>query len=74
MQDSNQPIVVALSADDNYAMPMAVTLRSLLSNLAADKTIQVYVLDGGIKADSKQKPGIIFEPVQCPLSEFSECN
>jgi lipopolysaccharide biosynthesis glycosyltransferase len=55
MQDSNQPIVVALSADDNYAMPMAVTLRSLLSNLATDRTVQIYILDGGIKEDSKQK-------------------
>ena len=48
------PIVV-LAADDNFAMPLAVTIRSALENLAPDRTLRIYVLDAGIKDETKAR-------------------
>ena len=48
------PIVV-LAADDNFAMPLAVTIRSALENLAPDRTLRIYVLDAGIKEETKAR-------------------
>ncbi len=45
-----QVIHVALSADDFFAMPMAVTITSMLSHLEPGHRLEVTVLDGGIKA------------------------
>ncbi len=50
-----QQIVVVCSADDNYAMPLAVTLRSAIDNLKDNCKILLYVIDGGIQAINKQK-------------------
>ena len=48
------PIVV-LAADDNFAMPLAVTIRSAVENLAPDRTLRIYVLDAGIKEETKSR-------------------
>lgn len=53
-EDSNR-IAIACSADDSYAMPLAVTLRSALENLSGNKRIILFVLDGGIRPGHKQK-------------------
>ncbi len=42
-------IVVACSADNNYAMPLAVLLRSLSENLSPAAAATVFVVDGGIR-------------------------
>src|SRR4029079_7801651 len=47
--------VVVLAADDNFAMPLAVTIRSALENLAPDRTLRIYVLDAGIKDETKSR-------------------
>ena len=50
------PLVVVCSADENYAMPLAVMLHSLLANLKnQQRHIAIYVLDGGIRPATKQK-------------------
>lgn len=46
---------IALSADDNYAQHLAVTLYSLLSNTSEQNFYQLHVLDGGITAQNKEK-------------------
>ncbi len=48
------PIVI-LAADDNFAMPLAVTIRSALEHLAADRKLRIYVLDGGIRDATKER-------------------
>ena len=48
------PIVV-LAADDNFAMPLAATIRSALENLAPDRMLRIYVLDGGIEDATKER-------------------
>jgi len=47
--------VVVLAVDDNFAMPLATTVRSALDNLASDRKLRVYVLDGGIQAATKER-------------------
>jgi lipopolysaccharide biosynthesis glycosyltransferase len=51
----NKPIVVVCASDDNYAMQLAVTVRSALVNLRGDNTILLFIIDGGIKNHNKQK-------------------
>lgn len=51
-----QQIVVVCSADENYAMPLTVTIYSALSNLGNKQSkILLFVLDGGIKEATKRK-------------------
>ncbi|XGW00565.1 MAG: glycosyltransferase family 8 protein [Leptolyngbya sp. BL-A-14] len=52
---SEEPIVLTCSADENYAMPMAVMLCSVLANLKTTAKLLINVLDGGICAATKQK-------------------
>ena len=51
----NESIVVVCAADNNYAMPLAVTMRSTIDNLQDNCKIFFYVIDGGITAVNQQK-------------------
>lgn len=44
------PVRIVLSADDNYARPLAVTARSAIGNLIEGRSLEIYVLDNGISA------------------------
>jgi lipopolysaccharide biosynthesis glycosyltransferase len=50
-----EPIVVACASDDFYAMPLAVTALSALSNLAPERQMILFVLDAGISQSNKRK-------------------
>jgi lipopolysaccharide biosynthesis glycosyltransferase len=52
-QDCDPIVVVA--ADENFAMPLAATVRSALDNLSPGRKLRIYVLDGGIKPDTKER-------------------
>ena len=52
---NEEPIIVVCAADDKYAMPLAVTVRSALENLKSELGIILFIIDGGIKARNKQK-------------------
>lgn len=53
---SLEPIVVVTTVDDNYVMPMTVTVHSAFKNLKSPTSrISLYVIDGGIKPSSKRK-------------------
>lgn len=45
---TERDVVVVSATDDGYAMPLAVTIRSALDHLAADRRMWLYVLDGGL--------------------------
>jgi lipopolysaccharide biosynthesis glycosyltransferase len=47
--------VVLLAADEAFAMPLAVTVRSVLDNLAPDRKLEIYILDGGITPATKER-------------------
>ena len=46
------PISVVSAADDNYALPLAVTIRSLIDRLPTTQPLHVHILDGGLSAAS----------------------
>lgn len=50
-----QPIILVCAADNNYAMPLAVTVRSALANLKSNRKIGLFILDGGISKSNKNK-------------------
>ena len=55
MSAPDHPLVLVLGGDDNYAVPMAVTLYSSLRHCTANLPVAVYILDGGISSGSKQR-------------------
>jgi len=48
-------IVVVCAADNNYAMPLAVTIRSALENLKSNRKVILFILDGGISFANRKK-------------------
>jgi lipopolysaccharide biosynthesis glycosyltransferase len=50
-----ESVVVVCAADNNYAMPLAVTMRSTIDNLQDNCNIFFYVIDGGITAVNQRK-------------------
>jgi lipopolysaccharide biosynthesis glycosyltransferase len=48
-------ISIVCCADDNYSMPLAVTVRSAIENLDPAKNLILYIVDGGIKPKNKEK-------------------
>lgn len=50
-----EPLVLVCAADNLYAMPLAVTVRSALENLKSDQQVILFILDGGIKDRNKRK-------------------
>lgn len=51
---SGTPVVVC-AADDGYALPLAVMLRSLADNARSVEQVVVYVLDGGIRPENRKR-------------------
>jgi len=50
-----ESIVVVTGADENYAIGLAVTVRSMLEHLSTDASVLLYVMDGGIAEETKSK-------------------
>jgi lipopolysaccharide biosynthesis glycosyltransferase len=50
-----EPVVIACATDAHYLKPLAVMLRSVLTNLSPDRTAEIYVMDGGLDARSREK-------------------
>ena len=54
-QPVGEPVSVVSASDDNYAMPLAVTIRSAIDQLAPGRQLHVYILDGGLTDESKER-------------------
>ena len=50
-----QTITIVTGADENYAIGLAVTLRSAIDHLGPDRKLDVYVIDGGILEETRLK-------------------
>jgi lipopolysaccharide biosynthesis glycosyltransferase len=46
-------IAIVLAADDNFARPLAVTIRSIIANLGPSRTLRLWILDMGIAAGNR---------------------
>jgi lipopolysaccharide biosynthesis glycosyltransferase len=53
--ESEENIVLVCAADDKYAMPLAVAVRSVLENLKDDSSLYLFIIDGGIKIHNRHK-------------------
>lgn len=53
--EDREPIEVVSAADEAYALPLAVTIRSLLDALEKDQPIRIWILDGGLSERSRQR-------------------
>jgi lipopolysaccharide biosynthesis glycosyltransferase len=60
-------IVLVCAADDGYAMPLAVTIRSVIENLKGNRKVTLFVIDGGIKQSNKQKILRSIDPEKCNI-------
>jgi lipopolysaccharide biosynthesis glycosyltransferase len=49
------PITIVCAADNNYAMQLTVVLRSVLEHISKDRTLHLYVIDGGIQERNQRK-------------------
>lgn len=52
---TSRDVVVVSGADDSYAMPLAVTMRSALDCLAPNRRLRLFILDGGLTDESKTR-------------------
>lgn len=50
-----EPLALLVGADDNYAMPLAVTLFSALEHLTPGRRANVYIMDGGISQANRER-------------------
>ena len=50
-----EAIVLVCAADENYAMPLAVTVYSASLNLKFQQRIELFIIDGGIKKSTKSR-------------------
>jgi len=55
MKTPSGELTVVCAADDAFALPLAVTVRSALEKLDPSRRLQLYILDGGITDASKQR-------------------
>lgn len=52
---ANMPIDVAVAADDAFAMPLAVTVKSALSSARETTQFRIHVIDGGLTSRSRDR-------------------
>ncbi len=50
-----EKLILVSSADDRYAMPLAVMLSSAVCNLSAAVGLHIFILDGGLSLRNKQR-------------------
>ncbi|MEC4985056.1 MAG: glycosyltransferase family 8 protein [Oscillatoria sp. PMC 1068.18] len=46
---------IVCAADDRYAMPLTVAVRSVLANLKSYPQVKLFLIDGGISPENKEK-------------------
>ena len=52
---SPEPLVIACAADQQYALPLAVMLRSVVANLDSRRALKVYIVDSGLDAGTRSR-------------------
>jgi lipopolysaccharide biosynthesis glycosyltransferase len=50
---TTETVVVVLSADNDYARPLATAAHSVIATLPAERQLDLYVLDMGLDADNR---------------------
>ncbi|WP_036477619.1 glycosyltransferase family 8 protein [Myxosarcina sp. GI1] len=50
-----QTVVLVCAADNNYAIPLAATICSVLKNLEDSRKLELFIIDGGIEENNRIK-------------------
>ncbi len=50
-----EPLVIACAADRQYALPLAVMLRSTVTNLDPHCPVSIFIVDGGLDSDLRAR-------------------
>ena len=61
-------INVCLACDDNYSKYAGVVIASILANADPQDRLNIYILDGGIKEENKQKIQSLKNIKDCEIS------
>jgi len=48
-------VVITCATDAHYVTPLAVMLRSVLTHLSRDRTAAIYIMDGGVDQNSRDR-------------------
>lgn len=74
-----EPISIVSAADDNYAMPLAVTIRSAIDHLQPGQPLNAYILDGGLTEASQERlkkswraPHVTVQILQPPVEQIAD--
>lgn len=62
------PIILVCAADDRFAMPLAAMLYSVLVNCSRPEEVQIFVIDGNIASDRKDRIARVVAGFQARLS------
>ena len=62
-----EEIVVVCGADDKYAMPLAVTIRSSIEHLNSSCQIKLFVIDAGIKKKNRDRIESLLDLNRCSI-------
>lgn len=62
------PIVVICGTDDHYVRPLAVTLYTALLHLEPGTSLKIYVMDGGISSEKKERLRRVLQPNHINIS------
>ncbi|TWT37105.1 General stress protein A [Posidoniimonas corsicana] len=52
---TNNEVVAATGADEGYALPLAVTVRSAIDSLSADARLRLFIIDGGLSPETRDR-------------------
>ncbi len=64
---NREEIVVVCGADDKYAMPLAVTIRSSIEHLNSSCQIKLFVIDAGIKRKNRENLEKLLDLKRCSI-------
>lgn len=71
---AGEPIRVVLAADDDYAFPLAASVRSIVDNSHRERPLEVVILACGISAESKRRLSASWDTGANSLIRFLDIN
>jgi lipopolysaccharide biosynthesis glycosyltransferase len=79
MAAGQEAISVVAAADDAYAMPLAVTIRSAIERLAPGRRMDVNILNGGLTAHTQERlhrswaaPHVAVKFLEPPIEQIAD--
>ena len=65
--EKKEEINICLATDDNYCQHLAACISSVLKNKNENEFINIYIIDGGIKEENKEKLSFFEKNFDCKI-------